>query len=446
MKNKKRINLNPMQIIAIGFMCVVLLGTFLLCLPISSRSGEWTPFVNSMFTATSATCVTGLITYDTYSHWSVFGQCVIISLIQIGGLGFMSIITLFSFISKRRIGLGERKLIMQSAGSLQMTGVLGLVKKILIGTLIFELAGAILLSIRFVPRMGLVQGILNGLFHSISAFCNAGFDLMGKYGQFSSLTGYVYDPIVNLTLIALIVIGGIGFIVWNDIYRHKFDFKKYELHSKIAMVTTLVLIVGGTAFFWIFENDNTLAGMTNGQKLMASMFQAVSPRTAGFNTVDIASLSESGSLLTIILMLIGGSPGSTAGGIKTTTVVVLIISAFAYASHTDINLFKRSISSENENQARSIVTIYAVAILTATLIICAIEPFSLKEVLFEVASAASTSGLTMGITSKLHTVSKLILILLMYGGRVGGLTLAIVLTQKRTPVPIDKPIENILIG
>ncbi len=446
MKKTKRINLSPMQIITAGFLGIVLLGTFLLCLPISSRSGEWTPFVNSMFTATSATCVTGLITYDTYTHWSVFGQCVIISLIQIGGLGFMSIITLFSFISRRRIGLWERKLIMQSAGSLQMTGVVRLMKKVLIGTLMFELSGAVLLSIRFIPRMGVVQGILNGLFHSISAFCNAGFDLMGKYEPCSSMTEYVHDPVVNLTLSALIIIGGIGFIVWNDIYRHKFNFRKYELHSKIVLVTTAVLTVGGTALFWIFENDNTLAGMTVWQKFLASLFQAVSPRTAGFNTVDLAELSESGGLLTIILMLIGGSPGSTAGGIKTTTFVVILVSTFAYSGRRDVNLFKRSISAENEHQAHSIVTIYAVAILTATLMICAIEPFSLREVLFEVSSAASTSGLTMGITSKLHTVSKLILILLMYCGRVGGLTLAIVLTQRKRPVPIDKPTENILIG
>lgn len=443
---KKKINLSPMQIITIGFLCIVLLGTFLLCLPISSRSGEWTPFVNSMFTAASATCVTGLVAYDTYTHWSVFGQCVIISLIQIGGLGFMSIITLLSFISKRRIGLSERKLIMQSSGSLQMTGVVRLMKKILIGTFMFELTGAILLSIRFVPQMGVMQGILNGFFHSISAFCNAGFDLMGRREQFSSMTGYVHDPLVNLTLIALIIIGGIGFIVWNDIYHYKFKFSKYELHSKIVLATTVVLIVGGTALFWIFENDNTLSGMTAAQKLIASLFQAVSPRTAGFNTVDLSSLSESGSLLTIILMLIGGSPGSTAGGIKTTTFVVMLLSAFAYAGRRDVNLFKRCISSENESQAHSIVTIYAVAIITATMIICAIEPFSFKEVLFEVTSAASTSGLTMGITSKLHTISKLLLILLMYGGRVGGLTLAIVLTKKKIPVPIDRPTENILIG
>ena len=244
------------QIIALGFFLIILTGGILLTLPISSRSGEFTPFLNAIFTATSATCVTGLVVYDTFTHWSLFGQIVIICMIQIGGIGFMTIITMLSIFLKRKIGLNERKLLMQSAGSIQIGGVVALILRIIKGTIFFEGIGAILLSIRFIPEMGFLRGIYNAVFHAVSAFCNAGFDLMGRFEKFSSLTRYSDDILVNLTIMSLIVIGGIGFIVWSDIIKFKFNFKKYELHSKIVLTATASLIIVGALVFFIFESQN----------------------------------------------------------------------------------------------------------------------------------------------------------------------------------------------
>ncbi len=437
------------QMIVLSFFLLIITGALILTLPISSRTHEWTSFIDALFTATTASCVTGLVVVDTYTHWSVFGQVIILTLIQIGGLGVMTIIALISLFLKRRITLGERRLLMQSAGSLHISGIVKLLKRILMGTAIVEGTGALILAFVFCPRMGFFPGLWNAIFHSVSAFCNAGIDLMGKYGQFSSLTtaGLQFNPVVNLTIMTLIIIGGIGFVVWTDVARHKFDFKKYELHSKIALVTTALLLASGTVLLFIFEYNKSFEGFTFGQKVLAAMFQSVTPRTAGFNTIDLTKLSESGQALTTVLMFIGGSPGSTAGGIKTTTFAVLLLSALAAAKrYGSVTVFKRKLDENTIVQASSILSVYVACVFTAVLIICAVEPYSLAQVLFETVSAIGTVGLTLGIAPSLCATSKLVLIALMFTGRVGGLSLMLVLAERRKNVKITRPTSQILIG
>lgn len=443
----RKIKLSYTQIIALGTFALILTGGILLSLPIASKSKEATPFINALFTATSATCVTGLVIYDTYTHWSVFGQLIILSLIQVGGIGFMTIITLFSMFLKRKIGLRERRLLMESANTMRIGGIVLLVKRILIGTFIFESLGAALLTVRFYPEMGIRQGLYNGIFHSVSAFCNAGFDLMGKYGSFSSLTRYSNDIIVNLTIMSLIVIGGIGFVVWEDIQKNLLSFKKYRVHTKIVLSTTALLIFSGAVIFFITERNGNFSGMSLRESILASLFQSITPRTAGFNTISMTKLSESGSLLTILLMIIGGSPGSTAGGIKTTTLVVLILGAISSSKGTfELSVFKRRLEDNALKRASSIAIIYICTTLLATMLICSTQSFSLKETLFEVYSAAGTVGLSMGITPNLNNLSKILIIILMYGGKVGSLSMALVLAERKEIVPISRPIEKIIIG
>ncbi len=435
------------QTIAFGFAVLILLGALILCLPISSRSGEWTSLLDTLFTATSATCVTGLVVYDTYTQWSIVGQLVILFLIQLGGIGFMTVITMFSIFMKRRIGLHERQLLVQSAGTLRLSGVVRLVKRIVIGSVCFELLGAVLLAIRFYPQMGFWKGIYNAIFHSVSAFCNAGFDLMGKYGQFSSLTSYVGDPVVSLTICMLIVIGGIGFIVWDDIAKHKWRFREYALHSKIVLTVTGILIGVGWLLFYLFEARGVLSELNGTDKVIAALFQSITPRTAGFNTIDIARLSESGSFLTIILMFIGGSSGSTAGGIKTTTLAVLFLNVFASSRKIrHITVYKRKIEDNLIREASAFFTVYLATVTAATMLICALEPFSLKQILFEVVSAIGTVGLTIGVTPFLGSVAKVVIILLMFVGRVGWLTLVLALAGKHYDPPVERVPEKILIG
>lgn len=435
------------RIIALGFLVLIMFGTLLLSLPISSRTGEWTPFTDSLFTATTSTCVTGLVVYDTYTHWSLFGQIVILFLIQIGGLGFMTIIALLLVLLKKRISLRGRLVISHSAGAINVGGAVLLVKKVAWGTLIFEGLGTVLLALRFCPDMGFWRGVYNALFHSVSAFCNAGIDLMGKYGQFSSLTRYVSDTLVNLTIASLIVFGGIGFIVWSDIIVCRGRIKRLKLHSKIVLAVTAFLIISGTALFFALESNSAFKGMSFGKKLLASVFSAVSPRTAGFNTVDMASVSQSGLLLTILLMIVGGSPGSTAGGIKTTTIGVLFASAMASIKHMrDTVIFKRRITDDTIRLSCSIVFVYLSVIFISALIIAAIEPVSVLAALFEVVSGLGTVGLSTGITPTLSIVSRLILIVLMYAGRIGGFSLALTFAEHREHVPVDRPEENILVG
>ncbi len=447
MKKIRLPKLGYLQIIALGFFGIIFTGAMLLMLPISTKQGNTTTLINAFFTATSATCVTGLVTYDTYSHWTLFGQIVILAMIQIGGIGFMTVIAMFSIFLKRRISLHERKLLMESAGTMRISGVVKMVRRIFFGTLIFEGIGAAVLMMRFLPEFGFARSLYYAVFHSVSSFCNAGFDLMGRFGEFSSLVRYQLDPTVNITVMLLIIIGGLGFLVWNDCLQTRFNFKKFELHSKIVLFTTAILVFGSAVLLFLFERNGVLSGLTLSQKWLVSFFQSVTPRTAGFNTVDLTELSESGRTLITILMFVGGSPGSTAGGIKTTTFIVLILGAISASRHTrSINIFKRRLDEHIVKKASAIFTIYMTAVLSAVMIICAVEPFRAEEVLFEVVSAIGTVGLTLGITPELGPLSKIILMILMFGGRVGGLTLMLVLAEKRNNIPIDRPYEKILIG
>ena len=447
MHKLKKPNFTYSQISAISFMSIILFGTLLLTLPISSRSGETTPFIDALFTSASATCVTGLVVYDTYTHFSLFGQIVILSLIQIGGLGFMIIATLFSLMLKRKIGLKERGMLQESVSTIHIGGIVRLTKHILFGTVIFEAIGAIILALRFYPDMVLKQGLYNGVFHSISAFCNAGFDLMGRFEPSSSLTLYSGDIVVNLVIMSLIVVGGVGFLVWEDIFTNKLKFCKYRLHTKIVLVVTATLIIVPAIIFYSIERTNSFAGMGTTESWLASFFQSITPRTAGFNTVNIAELSEGSILLTIILMVIGGSPGSTAGGVKTTSFAVIILSLIASIRHTeDINVFNRRLERDVIKKAYDVITIYFMCCALAVLLICALQPFGLKEVFFEVVSALSTVGMSTGITPDLNSLSKFIITLLMFFGRVGSLSVALVFSEKKEYIPIRKPVEKISIG
>ncbi len=435
------------QIIALFFVAVIAIGTLLLCLPIASKSREWTPLLDSAFTATSATCVTGLIVRDTFTHWSLFGQLVILSMIQIGGLGVMTIIMTFSVFAKKKISLYERKLLMQSAGTMRSSGVIRLLKQIIKVTLICEGAGAILLATRFCPELGLAKGLYYSVFHAVSAFCNAGFDLMGRYGEFSSLTPFYSDIAVNMTVCALIICGGIGFIVWQDIITHGLKVKKYSLHSKIVLTTSAALILSGWLVFFVTERNASLSTLTTGEKILAAFFQSVTSRTAGFNTVPLNHLSGAGVVLMSVLMMIGGSPGSTAGGIKTTTVAVMFFELIAAAKgDKDTVVFKRRLEDDTVKRSGAIISAYLAAVIIALIAILSIENLPLSDVLFEVASAVGTVGLTVGITPTLSSFSHVILMLLMFAGRIGGLTIIVAFAERRDHAKLTRPTEKILIG
>lgn len=445
---KHKFHLRPTSIIILGFLSIILIGSFLLSLPISSREGVWTPYVDSLLTSTSATCVTGLSIYDTFTHWSIFGQLTILLLIQIGGLGFVSVFTIVSIIMGRNIGLSERKLIMESTATFGVGGVVGLMKRIVIRSLSVEFIGAVLLSFRFCREMGIVRGIYNAFFHSISSFCNAGFDLMGRFSPYSSLSHYKSDVYVNLVIMSLIAIGGLGFIVWDDLVNNKWHFTKYHLHSKIVLTTTAVMIAVPTILFFIFEYNHAFIDETIGNKVLMSFFSAVTPRTAGFATYDLTTLSDSGMLLTTILMVIGGGSGSTAGGMKITTLVVLILGIISATSKNNKQtvVFKRRIDESAIHYASAIFVVYTGIVVIFTMILCAIESFSLKEMLFEVSSAIGTVGLTLGVTPSLTVISKIIISFLMFAGRLGGLTLIMALTSRGTLAPMNRPVGKVLIG
>lgn len=439
--------LSTTQTIAAGFLVIILIGTLLLMLPVSSKSGEWTNILTALFTATSATCVTGLVVVDTYVYWSFFGKCVILALIQIGGLGFMTIGVFLAIFMKKNIGLRERGLLQESMNTLQIGGVVKLVKKITIATFAIEGIGAVLLAIRFIPQMGWLEGIGNGIFHSISAFCNAGFDLMGRNEEYSSLVAYSGDVLVNLTIMLLIVIGGLGFVVWDDLQKKKFRVREYMLHTKIVLVFTLVLLFGGALLIFLFERENLMADMGCKETILTSLFASVTARTAGFNTIDVAGMSVSSKLVTIALMFIGGSPGSTAGGVKTTTFAVMLIFVWANLRNSHgSNIFKRRLEEEEIRKASIVVTINLLLAVSAAIAICALQPFSLEDVMLEVFSAIGTVGMSTGITRELNVVSRIIVILLMYCGRIGSMTFALSFTERKKVAPIQLPAEKIIIG
>jgi trk system potassium uptake protein TrkH len=439
--------LNALQILALGFMAIILIGTILLMLPIANRQGGWLPFIDALFTAASATCVTGLVVYDTFLQFSLFGQIVILLLIQIGGLGFMTVAVMFAMVLHKRIGLKERATLMEAINTMQIGGVVRLSRRILIGTALIELTGAILLSFVFVPDFGFWQGAWFSIFHSVSAFCNSGFDLMGIISPYASLMPYVSNVLVNVVMMVLIIIGGLGFVVWDDLMDHKFHFKKYRLHTKIVLFATTALIALSAVLFLIFERNSSLLGMTAGEKILTSLFGVVTPRTAGFNTVPVTSMSEAGSALTMILMLIGAAPGSTGGGIKITTLVVLLIATNSYVrGKEDVNLFGRRLDNELIRKAYNSTMFYMLLAIVGCFIILGIQSFSFLDVMYETISAIGTVGLSRGITAGLFPISKMVLILLMYLGRVGSMSVAMAFVERKHVTGLKNPVEKIIIG
>jgi trk system potassium uptake protein TrkH len=435
------------QMIALGFLIIILTGTLCLMLPVASKDGSVTPFLDCLFTSVSATCVTGLVVVDTYRHWTIFGQLVILFLIQIGGLGFMSFLAMISIVAHRKIGLRERSLMSESVNAMQLGGIVRLMRRAVFGTFLVEGIGALILAFRFIPDLGFFRGIYYGVFHSISAFCNAGFDLMGYQAPYNSLCNYTGDWVINLTIIALIMIGGIGFIVWEDLLQKKWNWEKYRIHTKIVLVTTAILFFGGAILFYLMEKDGVLSGMRPGEKVLGSLFASATPRTAGFNTTDIAAYKDSTKLLNIILMFIGGSPGSTAGGIKTTTFVVCLLYVKAnYQKTRGVNIFHRRLEEDAIKRASATVTVNLVLILTTTLIISATQNINLADIALETTSAMSTVGMSSGITRDLNSFSHLLLIFLMFSGRVGSLSVALSFTEKKKTEPFAYPEERVLIG
>lgn len=440
--------LSRTRIIALGFIIMILVGSLLLMLPVASADGQSADPVTALFTATSASCVTGLIARDTATGWSVFGQTVIIVLIQIGGLGFVTVATMFSMLLRRKMGLQEREMMVQSISSDHVSGILTLTKKIICGTAIFEGAGTLLLAIRFVPQFGWPRGLRFAAFHSVSAFCNAGFDLMGYQEPYSSFTAYADDPLVILTLSVLITVGGIGFLVWDDIQKNKWHFKRYKLHTKLVLTVSAILTFGSTLLFLLFERHATGENFAFGGELLAALFDSVTARTAGFNSVDTASLSNASKMLTVFLMFIGGSPGSTAGGMKTTTLAVLAVCSFnGIRRRESQGIFGRRLEKNAIYNACSVVVIVIGLAFTAILVIMAIQPeLGFADVVFEAASAIGTVGMTTGITRDLLPVCKIIIALLMYCGRVGSISFALALMEKRAAPLVKTPRESISIG
>lgn len=445
--NKIKNRLTHAQIMALGFLLVIIVGTLLLMLPISNRSGVWTPPIKALFTAVSSTCVTGLIVVDTFSYWTVFGQIVILIMIQIGGLGFISIGVLFALFFNKKIGLANRTLIQESVNTNMLKGVVRLMRNILVGTFSVELIGAVLLSIRFIGKMGVVRGIYNGIYHSVTAFCNAGFDLMGRYEPYSSLTGYYDDYVVNITIMALILIGGLGFTVWADLKRNKLNFKKYTLHTKIVIVSTIFLTIVPTFLFMWFEWNNTEAGMSVGNRLITSLFACVTPRTAGFNTLDLGAMTQASKLLTIILMFIGGCPGSTAGGVKTTTIVIIIVYIWSNLRNASgCNIFGRRITDDDIKKAGMVFGLNLMLAVAALLIISSMQSFDFENLMIEVFSAVGTVGMSTGITRQLNTGSLIVIMILMFCGRIGTVTFASSFAYNRNAVKLLYPEENVNVG
>lgn len=434
--------LTSSQIIILGFAGVIFVGALLLMLPMSARSGEGTPFINALFTATSATCVTGLIVYDTATHWSGFGQAVILSLIQIGGMGVVTIAVALAVIAKKRITLMQRSLMKDSISAPKMGGIVRLTGFIIRGVFLMEFIGALVMAPVFVRDYG-IKGIWMAVFHSISAFCNAGFDILGEGNPFSSLTSYAKDPVINITIMLLIIIGGLGFITWEDMKTHGIHIRKYRMQSKVILTMTAILIMVPAVYFFFWEFPN----YPMKERILISLFQSVTPRTAGYNTVNLNTMSETGHGIEILLMLIGGSPGSTAGGMKTTTIAVLFATAFAVFKRKESpQYFGRRIGEEAIKNAATILLLYVGLFFVGAMLISRIEGLPLLTCLYETASAVGTVGLTLGITPKLGVVSKLILISLMYFGRVGGLTLIFAAIPEKGAHLSKLPQEKITVG
>ena len=440
----------PTQYMVLGFLAIIFLGGILLSLPVSSNDGTYTPFLNALFTSTSATCVTGLIVYDTFTHWSIFGRTVIICLIQIGGLGFMTFAGLISMLMRKGSGLKERMLMAQSLNLFDMSDVRRMVKTILVGTFSFEGAAALVLSVRFIPDYGFWGGLGRGVFFSISAFCNAGFDLMGDTAPFSSLTNYSGDFVVNFTVMALIFVGGLGFFVWSEIATVR-DFRKMSLFSKLVLTVSFAVLILGAVCFFIFEYDNpeTISGRPLREKILASFFQSVTARTAGFNTVDLGGMKDITTVMMCMLMFVGGSSGSTAGGVKVGTVAVAVCAVLsALKGESNVTFMKRRFSNDTVLQAFALVSVSFAVIVICSLVMSGVEGLPFIDCLFEVTSAFCTVGVTVGITSTLSPFSLCMLMVLMYLGRVGLMTASYALFMRKTQVSnkIRYPETKMIIG
>ncbi|MEN6314284.1 MAG: TrkH family potassium uptake protein [Clostridiaceae bacterium] len=445
------IAIQPTRLIVLSFALVILTGTLLLLLPSASRDGKGSTLIEALFTATSATCVTGLVVVDTYQHWSTFGQIIIISLIQVGGLGLITFVTFFSSMLGRKMRIKSMVLAQESINYFSIAGIRQLVMKIVLVTLSIEFTGALLLSTSFVPQYG-VKGFYLGFFHSISAFCNAGFDLMSisGAGQYLSLIQYNNDTVVIYTVASLIVIGGLGFVVWKDLYEYRKS-KYLMLHTKLVLIMTAILIVLGSILFFVFESQNpaTMAKLNLAGKINASIFQSVTPRTAGFNTIDLNGMKDISKLLSIILMFIGAAPGSTGGGIKVTTFGILLFAILSQLKGSDeIVIFKRRVSFSTVSKALAIMGLSLMLVLVVSAIIQIIEDQPMINVLFETTSAFGTVGLTTGLTPGLHNISKLLLILLMYLGRVGPVSFALALATNshKNDTDIIYPEGKVIVG
>ncbi|SHE83067.1 TrkH family potassium uptake protein [Clostridium fallax] len=442
----KKIKLNAVQVLALGFFIVILIGGILLTLPISSKSGESTNFLDSLFTATTSVCVTGLITVDTGTHWSYFGQVIIMLLIEVGGLGFMSFATLIAILIGKKITLKERLLMQEALNTFNIQGMVRMVRYVLVFTFSVQILGALLYSTQFIPMFGLGKGIYYSIFHSISAFNNAGIDL---FGHFQSLTHYSGNFVIILTTSALIIIGGLGFTVWAEVYNFK-GFRKFSLHSKLVIMMTSILLVGGTILFFLFEykNPSTLGPMDFKDKLLNAFFASVTPRTAGFNSIPTDGMTMAGRFLTILFMFIGGSPGSTAGGLKTVTFGILILTFISIIKgREDTEVFYKRIPRGVVRRSMALFIIAVGLIIMVAMILSITEVgATFEEIIYEVVSAFGTVGLTLGLTTKLTSIGKILIILTMYCGRVGPLTIALALTNKKNNNGIKYPEGKILVG
>lgn len=413
-------------------------------LPVSSAAGLWTPFSEALFTSTSAVCVTGLVVHDTMTYWSIFGKTVILLLIQTGGMGVVTLSAMVLSVTGHKLGLVQRTLIQDSIGSEHMGGLVRMVRFIVKVMLTVEGIGACFLATVFIPLYGPLKGAAFSVFHSVSAFCNAGFDLMGEQGEYSSLTGFAANPVVTLTISLLIILGGIGFFTWKDFIDHGLKFRRYRMQTKAILVMTAALLLLPAIYLFMAEYGN----LPLGERLLAAIFQAVTPRTAGFNTTDLTQMSGTGQAVTVILMLIGGAPGSTAGGMKVTTIfVILATCASVFGGEEECSGFGRSIDNKVISQSMALMTIYMTLFLVSGAVICSLEQQPLHICLFESASAIGTVGLTLGITPTLGLISKIILIALMFLGRTGGLTIAWALFRIQGPAVNRKyPKGNIAVG
>lgn len=424
---RRKVSMSATKLVALCFLGIILLGTGLLMLPVSSRSGEPCQFLPALFTATSATCVTGLTPFDTWTQWSGFGQVVLLCLIEIGGLGFMSAATLVIFLFRRKVGLRQRMLIAQALSLNEMDGVVRLQRMVIFGSLGFEAAGALILTLWFWPQYGFVRALRWGVFHSISAFCNAGFDIFGSMEPGSSLLLFQNDPVVLLTLGALVVLGGLGFLVWQDI-AEKRSWKKLSVYSRLVLMATAILIVSGWALICILEwnNPETLGNLSVGSKLLGGLFQSITLRTAGFDAINQAGLTQGGKAVSMVLMLIGGSSGSTAGGLKTVTFLVVLLFIWARArGRSNVTVFCRTIPQEQALNAMTISLIMVLLSMLGGIFVCATSPVSFTDGLFEAISALATVGLTAGATGLLSVPAKILIIIFMYFGRVGVLTISL---------------------